>query len=90
MTDKITTFMKTLAPVIADFVKDAMAPLRQRITELEKGGIRYEGVWQASREYQRGTLVTHDGGMWHANGTTRQKPGNGADWTLAVKSGERR
>ena len=40
MTDEITTFMKTLAPVIADFVKDAMAPLRQRITELEKGGIR--------------------------------------------------
>ncbi|MBZ9603959.1 hypothetical protein [Phyllobacterium chamaecytisi] len=61
--------------------------LVKRIDELEAGGVRYHGVWQAAQEYTRGALVTYDGSMWHANDTTREQPGKSKAWTLAVKAG---
>lgn len=45
-------------------------------------------VYQAGTEYQRGVFVTFGGSLWHCNkGGTKQKPGDGDDWTLAVKHG---
>lgn len=49
----------------------------------------YEGVWSAAT-YAKGSLVTHDGGMWYALRATDKKPGSDAvvpDWKLVVKSG---
>ncbi|MFK4725844.1 hypothetical protein ABIE89_006944 [Bradyrhizobium niftali] len=81
--------MAALAPTIAEFVAAATAPLKARITELERGGgIHYEGVWQAAREYRRGMMATYDGAIFHCNAAvTRDKPGTGSAWTLAIKSG---
>lgn len=61
--------------------------LEKRIDELEAGGVRYHGVWQAAQAYSRGALVTYDGSMWHANQSTNEQPGKSKAWTLAVKAG---
>ncbi|MHC1547786.1 hypothetical protein [Phyllobacterium sp. K27] len=61
--------------------------LVKRIDELEAGGVRYHGVWQAASSYSRGALVTYDGSMWHANESTKEQPGKSKAWTLAVKAG---
>jgi hypothetical protein len=48
----------------------------------------WKGVWQGDgTRYPRGALVTHRGGLWHANEDTDARPGTGEGWTLAVKSG---
>ena|SRR5437762_13945090 len=80
--------MSVIAPIIANFVGKAIAPLQTRIRELEAGGgIRYQGTWQAPNDYSRGMMVTFDGGIWHCNVvTTRDKPGTSSSWTLALKS----
>ncbi|MBR1227246.1 hypothetical protein JQ600_20160 [Bradyrhizobium sp. AUGA SZCCT0176] len=86
----LAELMATIAPTIGEFVERATAPLRARILELEKGGIRYEGTWQAAREYRRGMMATYSGGLFHCNAdSTRDKPGTSTAWTLAVKSGGR-
>lgn len=61
--------------------------LEKRIDDLEAGGVRYHGVWQAAQDYSRGALVTYDGSMWHANKSTKEQPGKSKAWTLAVKAG---
>jgi hypothetical protein len=66
-----------------------IAALEKRLDEIESKGVAYRGVWQAADEYQRGNLATHAGGIWHANTSTRARPGTSADWTLAVKGGDR-
>ena len=59
-----------------------------RIDQLESGskGLSYAGVWSPG-EYQKGQFVTHSGALWHCNRTTHHKPGDGNDFTLAVKRG---
>ena len=46
----------------------------------------YRGVWE-QKDYAHGDVVTHDGGMWHAQADTQTKPGESAEWKLAVKRG---
>lgn len=75
-----------------EYLGKALRPLADRIAALEKRGnenetFRYCGTWQAAGEYVRGNFVTHAGGMWHCNAPTREKPGVGTDWQLAVKGG---
>jgi hypothetical protein len=83
--------MHSIAPVIGDFVRRAIKPLADRIKELEaRPAAKYVGVFKDGRQYEEGNFVTDHGAVWHCNGTTRQRPSNSADWTLAVKSGERR
>jgi hypothetical protein len=38
-------------------------------------------------EYQARSIVAYDGSMWHANETTRSRPGRTGAWTLCVKRG---
>ena len=73
---------------IAQEVKKATAPLKERIAQLEKQieQRRYVGVW-AVGTYHEGNFVTYDGSIWHCNQETTQRPGSGPDWTLAVKHG---
>lgn len=47
----------------------------------------YEGTHEQSRQYERGQFVTDKGSLWHCNRLTRQRPGDGNDWQLAVKKG---
>ena len=62
--------------------------LRREIAELREAQTRYVGAWQKSSEYRRGTLVTHDGCLWHccAASTTTDRPGSSDAWQLTHKT----
>lgn len=60
---------------------------RRFLRRIETAAMLYRGVWRDS-EYSRGDTVTWDGSSWHANATTRAKPGTGPDWTMANKRGQ--
>jgi hypothetical protein len=47
----------------------------------------YRGVFEPGRSYARGDTVTLNGSLYHCNTPTEARPGDGADWTLAVKHG---
>jgi hypothetical protein len=82
--------MRAIAPVVADHVAKVVAPLAARIAELENRPVaKYVGVFEIGRTYEPGNFATDKGAIWHCNATTRQRPGDNADWTLAVKSGQR-
>ena len=75
-----------------EFVDEQLAPLKQRIAELEgRPAVKYLGVFDRSRNYVAGSMVTHSGSVWHANVEAKGVvPGGGdAVWTLAVKRGSR-
>jgi hypothetical protein len=56
--------------------------------ELAIDAMIYRGVYKAEAEYERGDVTTFDGGMWHCEKDTTERPGNGSkDWVLAVKAG---
>jgi hypothetical protein len=72
---------------IAEALKDAIAPLQERIRELEALPMKFAGPWQEGMEYQARSIVSYDGSMWHANEKTRARPGRTGAWTLCVKRG---
>lgn len=68
--------------------------LRQVVVEeIEKalakrpGGLTYEGVWAAGREYAVDAFVTHSGSLWACRQQTTEQPGRSPHWQLAVKRG---
>jgi len=73
---------------VAKKIAEAVAPLEKRIAELESRphGIKYAGPWTAGTVYDQGDCVSRKG-LWIATCATRQKPGESADWRLAVKEG---
>ncbi|WP_247565816.1 hypothetical protein [Bradyrhizobium sp. 151] len=87
---EIEGLVKSLAPVIGDFVLAAISPLKERITSLERRPVlRYLGVWDASRTYPPGSFVTHAGSVWNCDvENAGVRPGEGGNiWKLAVKRG---
>jgi hypothetical protein len=84
--------LRTVLRAIGRFVGDRIAPLRQRIDELEKRQaqcqLKYMGVWSHDQYYQEGNFVTHAGSLWCClKAQTMERPGSCADWQLAVKRG---
>lgn len=69
--------------------RDEIVQLRERLAAIEaKGTPTYVGVYQPDTTYQRGDCATFNGGLWHCNRPTAQKPGDeGSGWQLCVKSG---
>jgi hypothetical protein len=63
--------------------------LAARVKELEqRPTVKYLGIFREGKVYPPGSMVTHQGGIWHAERSTLMRPGDGAvDWTLAVKRG---
>jgi hypothetical protein len=93
--------LKFLARVFCGFKRAAETGTERRIAkfqaieerlaalEAQQAEFRYCGVWTGGREYRRGNFVTHNGGIWHCNEDTGEKPGISNSWTLACKSGDR-
>jgi hypothetical protein len=85
--------VKGLVPVLREKftaqIEEAVAPLRRRIAELEaEPSAKWLGVWREGKSFRAGSLVTHQGGLWHAETTTMNRPGDASgDWKLAVKKG---
>jgi hypothetical protein len=59
-----------------------------RIKVLEDRQLKFLGVHEPGRQYQPGSLVVRNGGLWHCNVDTHEAPGRSGAWQLAVKSGE--
>lgn len=80
-------FGKDIVEAVRGYVDRVVAPLEERIRELESGGIKFVGTWQRAATYHRGDVVTHDGSMWIALGKAHGiKPGSSPDaWQLSVK-----
>jgi hypothetical protein len=55
--------------------------------ELRTALMIYRGVFKPGDSYELGDTVTWAGSLWHCNGATVEKPGDGETWTLAVKKG---
>ena len=91
MSESMSEFSKFMADIGSDtreFVNRKLAVLEKRIAELESRphGIKYAGPWTAGTVYDQGDCVSRKG-LWIATCATRQKPGESADWRLAVKEG---
>jgi hypothetical protein len=89
-------FEETLAREIAGIIREQIAPLRNRIDQLEREvvelrskGITYSGVWQRAASYQHGQVVTFDGSMWAAVEAVgpNMQPGKSNAWQLCCRSG---
>jgi hypothetical protein len=81
-----------LARVMATAIKAALAPLAERIAELEaRPTVKYLGTWEAGRTYGPGDVITELGAMWHCRELTNTKPDYSAAgtqaWQLCVKAG---
>jgi hypothetical protein len=92
----------SFAAVLVDEIREAVAPLRQQLDTLAERqvaltkqvaerGIRYCGVYEDGRAYDKGDLITWDGSLWACLEATTVKPGyviNGPRaWQLAAKKG---
>ena len=86
---QLEQLMKDIAEVTKEYVAKQIATRDARIKALEERPVlKYMGVWAEEQQYNAGNLVTRAGSIFHANRSTRAKPGEGsADWTLAVKRG---
>jgi hypothetical protein len=93
---EIESMMSAIAPAIAEFVRDALKPLTDRLLQLEakaieseSRGIRFEGTHQRALVYRRGSVVVADGSSWvsleDGNGDT---PGTSGRWALMAKRGK--
>jgi hypothetical protein len=85
-------FGSELSRLVREFVDREIAKLRAdidlRLQTIENAGATaYQGTYDPDRQYSKGQFVTHNGSLWHANELTRARPGDGPDWTLAVKRG---
>jgi uncharacterized small protein (DUF1192 family) len=77
---------------VIDPLRDRIAALEAKISRIEvtleaRGEMKYCGIWEEGREYSRGHFTTTAGSLWHAEQTTRSRPGTDATWRLAVKKG---
>ncbi|HXD16409.1 MAG TPA: hypothetical protein VN654_05275 [Vicinamibacterales bacterium] len=46
----------------------------------------YRGVYTTGKTYEQGDTVTWDGSMWHCNGATMARPGDGSTaWQMTVR-----
>ncbi|MBR1151927.1 hypothetical protein [Bradyrhizobium sp. JYMT SZCCT0428] len=87
---QIEAMAEALGPLVKKYVTDSIAPLADRICQLEtRPPVEWE-VFDETKEYRSGVFVTHNGGMWISRSTSKGvRPGSaGQDcWRLCVKSG---
>jgi hypothetical protein len=87
--DGIATRDELNALVQSEVEKRLMDLVEKRVNEVISSIpiVTYKGVYSDGNEYAAGNTATYGGSLWHANVTTKEKPGTGSDWTLAVKKG---
>ena len=86
---------KGVGEIVRDYVGRQLEPLRREPDAQcnaldDPHAFEYRGTWQPGTEYTRHQFCTYDDSVWCATMTTRQTPGGGSDWRLAVKKGGHR
>lgn len=97
----MTATAKDAGPVIvsmagvAHYVSRELAPLEQRLAELEQRvaksrGLFFRGSWAASagEVFEENDLVVDRGSLWIALCGTTDKPGTSQSWQLVCKRGK--
>lgn len=66
-----------------------LVDLEKRVSECERCGLHYQGIYQKSHAYKLGDVVTHRGSLWVARepASKGEAPGLGLPWQLCVKRG---
>jgi hypothetical protein len=74
---------------VGDVVGREFSAIKKRLASLEGAPVvKYAGIFDRTRTYAPGSMVTFKGSTWHANMQVKGvEPGDGASWTLAVKRG---
>jgi hypothetical protein len=87
-------FAKRSAQLTKEYVARQLEPLQKQLEALEARlavaedrGFRYRGTWSASTQFNDGDAVSHDGSLWLAKASTRDRPGTSPHWQLIVKRG---
>jgi hypothetical protein len=59
-------FKKEIAPLIEriDQLETQVREQKAQVRELQTRGVRYCGIYQRAMGYERGDCTTHDGAMW--------------------------
>jgi len=74
---------------VIDELQTKIKTLEEDVRRLsDQSPLKYVGVWNEHQQYDHGNLCTDHGSLWHANQSTRRRPGTSKDWTLAVKRGK--
>jgi hypothetical protein len=81
--------LREIGWTIAEEIKKATAPLKQRIEALETkmAHWKYCGVWSAG-QYEPGNFVTHHGSLFTCLWSTQGEPGKIDAWQLCCKRGK--
>jgi hypothetical protein len=58
-----------------------------RLHELENSQLKFAGTWREGRECYPGELLSFQGGLWHCNERTTDRPSTSKAFTLCVKRG---
>lgn len=81
--------LSALAAGLVPFLLELLAPLKQRIGELEARG--WVGIWDAERSYRPKQQCTYGGNLWHCEkACTDVRPGTSDDWKLMQQNKSRR
>lgn len=83
-----------LADIVLEAIQTVAEPLHNRISNLERRaatpGCEYAGVFDATKSYKRGQLITKGGGLWLCLNDVSpggELPGSSVHFKLVVKSG---
>lgn len=81
--------INTISAAVGDVVGRELSGIKKRLASLEAAPVvKYAGIFDRTRSYAPGSMVTYKGSTWHANVEAKGvEPGDGASWTLAVKRG---
>ena len=74
--------------LVVDELLGVIKGLSDRLTEIEKKGVRFRGVHQRANQYRRGDQVTYKSSLWSALGDVPEGtlPGTSPEhWQLAAK-----
>jgi hypothetical protein len=84
---EITALAQGLVPFLNERLAEAVAPLQERIAELEATATRYEGIWDEQRVYRLNMMVTYGGNLWIAEEVSSNvRPGQSDVWRLMHKT----
>jgi hypothetical protein len=83
------SIVKVIEIMIAPVV-EAIQALQNKLADIERRGVTFEGAFQRAADYRRGSMTVHGGSLWAATCNIKAgepPPGQNQNWQLAAKAG---